>query len=259
MAQKLQQYILGSGRVYFNPEDANEDSTGEIYLGDTPGFTVPVTSESIDTWSSDGAIAEREDLAVTRVVRSCGITVKNVSLYNLSLFIIGTQSTLTEAGGAVTDEAISNVQQGRYYQLGVSTANPTGVRTISSVTVTGSGGTPTYVENDDYTVDLALGRLYIVEGGGIADDADILVDYTKTAESREQVSASDLGAKYGALRYIADNTSGPNRDLYVPRLLLRPDGELAFKSRDAYMLMQFQAEFLKRGSYAQCYVDGRPI
>jgi hypothetical protein len=259
MAQELSKYILGAGKLYFDPENSNGDLTGEIYLGDTPGFEMPVSSDIIDTWSSDGKVAEREDLAVTRIVRNATLRCKNISMYNLSLFVIGDHSTLAEAGGAVTDEAVNGVQQGRYYQLGVTSSNPTGVRTISAVTVTGAGGTPSYAVDTDYTVDLALGRIYIVPGGSIADDANILVDYTKTAENRDHVAASDLGAKYGALRYIADNTRGPNRDLYVPRLLLRPDGSLAFKSRENYMEMQFQAEFLKRDSLAQAYIDGRAV
>jgi len=248
--------VLGAGKLYFDAEDANGSKIGERYLGDTPGFEVEVTTESVETWDSDGQTAQKLLNVATKVTRMANIVCQHISNENLALFALGDVSTKAQTSTPVADEPLT-VKQGYWYQLGVSASNPTGVRNVSSVTVTGSGGTPTHTVDTDYELDLAMGRIYIVVGGGIADDADILVDYTPAANSRTQVITSSAAAKFGALRFIADNTNGANRDFYAPRVQLKPNGTLAMKSRDASMQMGFQCEFLKT-SLEALYVDGRP-
>lgn len=252
--------VLGAGKVWFDPEDSSGNNTGYRYLGDTPGFVVPIDSEFLDTWSSDGQVAEREDLAVTRVTRGANITCKQISDANLNLFLMGTLADLVQSSGAVTDEAIDGVIQGRRYYLGASASNPLGNRTISAVTVTDddTGSPTTYTVSDDYEIDTDTGALFIVPGGAIADGTNLLVDYTKGAITRAQITSADVAEQYGALRYEADNTRGSNRHLYAPRVLLRPTGELAFKSRENYMEMQFACEFMKKTGFAQVYIDGVP-
>ena len=256
--QQLDKYILGAGKLYFDPEDANEALTGEIYLGDTPGFTLAVASEIVEDWSSDSKIAERHAVAATRLTRSSSVTVKNISMLNLGLFLVGDDASLSQTATPVVGET-HTVQQGRYYQLGRSASNPGGVRNVSSVAVKGSGGTPTHVLDTDYSIDLAAGLIYIIPGGGIADDDVIEVDYTPAAETRNRVTTSDSGVKYGAIHFIADNTNGENRDLYIPRGILRPDGELAMKSRDTFMEMAFTMDIMKRPGWAQVIIDDRAV
>lgn len=248
--------VLGAGKLYFDMEDASGNKIGERYLGDTPGFSIEVTTENTEVYDSDGAIAEKLINVATRVTRQATITCQDISLDNLALFVIGARDTVAQTATPVTDEA-HTVQTGMYYQLGVSSANPTGVRGVSSVTVTDATDTTTYVLDTDYELDAAMGRIYIIPGAGISDDDQILVDYTPTANSRDQVASSNLGAKFGALRYIADNTEGTNRDVYAPRVQLRPNGTMDWKSRESQMQMEFSAEFLKT-TLAAVYIDGRP-
>ena len=40
--------VLGSGYLYFDEEDANGDLQGEVYMGDTPGFTLNVSTEKVE-------------------------------------------------------------------------------------------------------------------------------------------------------------------------------------------------------------------
>ncbi|HYE35505.1 hypothetical protein [Methylocaldum sp.] len=252
-----QNIVLGAGKLYFDLEDANGNLTGERYLGDTPGFTVNVQADKLEDYDSDGPIAEKHLDIATRVNRSAQIVGKDISGDNLALFLIGDKSTVNQSSGSVTDEALT-VKKGHYYQLGASASRPAGVRDISTVVVTGAGGTPTYVDATDYTVDLTLARLYIESGGAIADDTPLLVDYAKVATTWEEIASNNLGAKKGALRFIADNTQGENRDLYIPKCEMAPGGELAWKSRDTVQQMTFAVSIGKRGSYAQVYVNGRP-
>ncbi|MBA1147423.1 hypothetical protein H0Z60_10180 [Ectothiorhodospiraceae bacterium WFHF3C12] len=260
-----QDIVLGAGKVFFDLFDANGAITGERYLGDTPGFRVSVNNESVQKWSSDGPTAELMEDVATRVTRECVIECENVNMDNLAAFLQGDTEDVAGGGGSVTAEA-HTVQPDRYYQLGQGSGNPTGARDVSAVTVTGSGGTPSYTEGTDYTVDLALGRLYIIpeaDGGTIVQDpateADIEVDYTEGSTSRTRIASNDDGPIFGALRYVADNTRGKNRDLYATKVQLRPDGELAWKSRDTWQRLTFRAQFQKPDTGAALYVDGRAV
>lgn len=251
-------YVMGAGRLYFAPEDpVTGAALDERYLGDTPGFEVQIESTTVPKFSSDGPTEELVDQANTRTVRNSQIQVENIDDENLSLFFQADQSTVTGAGGAVTDEAINDVKQDRYYQLGQSTANPTGERDVSAVSITDDVPNPAFVEGTDYTVDLALGRIYIVPGGGITDGTNLLVDYTQGSTARSRLASNDNGPVRGALRFIADNTRGTNRDLYAPRAQLTPNGPLPFKSRDTWQQLQLATAFLKKDPLEQVYIDGR--
>lgn len=248
--------VLGAGKLYFDIENSSGVKLGERYLGDTPGFEVSVNTEQTDVWDNDGAIAEKLLSSATRVVRTSTINCQDISMDNLALFLLGAKSTRAQAATPVVDEAINNVLQGRYYQLGALATNPTGVRNVGSVTITDDVPSPAFVLNTDYELDVANGRIYIIEGGGISDGTNLLADYTPVANSREQVITDNLGAKYGALRYIADNTDGENKDLYGPRVQLKPNGSMAMKSRDDTMAIAFETEFLKSGTFEALYIDG---
>lgn len=249
--------VLGAGKIYFEPEDANGNlAGGERYLAETPGFAISVTPETLEDWSSDGKIAEKLLDITTQVNRGGTLTLKDVIADNVALFVAGAKSTVSQVATPVVDEARTGYLD-RWTQMGASLSNPTGVRNVSSVVITGAGGTPTYAAGTDYELDAAMARFRPITGGAITDALALLVDYTPAAESRDRVTTDQLGPKVGALRFIADNTAGSNRDLYIPKVQLAPDGELAWKSRDTVMLMSFQLRVSTRSGYAQLYVDGR--
>lgn len=249
--------VLGAGKIYFELENASGVlAGGERYLAETPGFAVSVAPETLEDWSSDGKIAEKLLDITTRVNRGGTLTLKDVSADNVALFLAGAKTTVAQSNTPVVDEARTGYKD-RWTQLGASLSNPTGVRNVSSVVITGVGGTPTYSATTDYELDAVMGRFRPLPGGTITDGLALLVDYTPAAENRDRVTTDQLGPKVGALRFIADNTAGPNRDLYIPKVQLAPDGELAWKSRDTVMQMQFQLRISTRTGYAQVYVDGR--
>jgi len=246
--------VLGAGYVYFDPEDANGDLTGEIYLGDGPGFSFTMAPEKTDIDSSDTPTAETLISITNKLTRSAQIGVRNISEQNLAFFIGGDTSTVTQTASAVSNEA-HTVTQGRYYQLGSSTTNPSGVRGVGSVVVTDVAGTTTFDITDDYLLDTAGGRIYIVEGGAITTGTIIHVDYTPTANSRTRV-ASGSSPKKGALRFVADNTAGTNREVYFPRVELAPSGDAAMKDRQNPIELTFDVAVLTRSGYEQVYIDG---
>lgn len=252
-------YVLGKGKVYIDELDTNGAKTGEFHFGNCPGLEVSVESESLEHYSSTGGIREKDEEVTTQVTRSGTITVDDISAKNLALFIVGDISTISQTTTPVTNEAIT-VKKGLTYQLGTTSGNPAGVRGVGSVVVTDVAGTTTYVANTDYTVDTTLGRITILSGGAIAPSTTqvIHVDYTPVAQSREQIATGALGSKTVALRYIADNPKGTNRDLYSPKVTLRPSGSLPFIG-DEWLSMQFELEFLSTATTAAIYIDGRPV
>lgn len=246
-------YTIPKGKIYF------DDGYGEEYLGNTPGAEISVEATSLDHYSAESGIREKDDTALVEILRKLVFTADNISVENWARFIIGTAGSKAQVATPVVDESIAHCNQGRYIQVGVSSGNPSGVRDIGSVTV--KVGAATKTVTTDYTVDAALGRIYIVPGGGIADDATILVSYTPVAGAREQVVSASAAATAGALRFIADNPKGTNRDVYLPSVNLKPTGTAKLKGEQAeYMQLNFEAEILKRdATTGAVYIDGRNV
>lgn len=259
MAVHTQNYTLGKGKIYFDLFDANGNPQGERYIGNTPGFTVTVATETLKHYSSEGGVNVLDASTPLQTDITGNITVDDISDDNLALFFqSGAVGSVSQVATPVADEAIT-VQQGRYYQLGVSASNPTGVRNVSSVVIQDDTDTTTYVLDTDYELDAAMGRIYIIPGGGISDDDVLHVDYTPAAETRSRIAAGSEPVR-GALRYIANNPKGANKDAYGAQVVLSPNGDLAFKTENAWMQMQFGLEFEQRDtSTAQLYIDGRAV
>jgi hypothetical protein len=81
----------------------------------------------------------------------------------------------------------------------------------SSIVVTDTGATP-YVENTDFTIQLgADGFAYIarIDGGGIADGEEVLVDYTYTPNVSKKMTFNTGGTKtYKVARIVNMNNEG---------------------------------------------------
>lgn len=247
--------VLGAGRIFFD----EGPGAGELYLAETPGFGLNVASESTEILSDDGPVAEPLINPTRRVSRNFSLTTKNITDDALALFVMADKATKTTSVASVTGKAINGgvaVAGGRWYQLGVDANHPAGIRGIGSVAIK-TGGT-THVADTDYVLDAETGRIYIVPGGG-ADGDIITSDYATTATSWGQVSSNDTGAKRGALRFVADNTAGENRDVFIPDCVMEPNGELPFKSRDNAQQMGFTVKVQKPDDgRASVYINGRP-
>lgn len=253
------QYVLGRGELYFDRMLSNTKTlTGERFLGNVTAFNISIESETLDHFDSTQGLRQKDDSVLLQINRTGAITTDNINADNLSLFIQGSSTTVTQTATPVVDFAINDITRDRYYQLGQTASNPTGVRGVSAVTVTGSGGTPVYALNTDYTLDAALGRIYIPATSTIPVGADILVDYTPAANSRDRISSASLGSIDGALRFVARNPKGPVRDLYIPYCSLTPSGELNFIGEE-WLTMAFNLEIQKLNDTTEAiYIDGRP-
>lgn len=256
---------LAKGKLYFDAFDANGAKTGRRYLGNTPGFAVSVETETIDHYDSDNATVDKDESFEVRTNRTATLTADDVSMDNLALFVKGGKQTVTQTTGSVVDELVGPVEKERYYQLGQTTGNPTGVRNISAVVVVDAATSLiTYVAGTDYTVDLATGLLYITAASTIVAGSSLKVDYTKAANTREQIATSLVSYATGELHYLADNKLGVNRDLLMPKVKFKPTGEMNLKGGGGdgggeWATLGFELEILSPGDgRAALYIDGRP-
>lgn len=254
------EYVLPKGRIYFDRFDDNGNPTGERYVGNTPGFTVSIDTQNLEHFSSESGIKEKDLDIVTQITRNSQVTVDDISDDNLALFFTGDLTSIVQSATPIVDEAINNVQQGRWYQLGETSGNPAGIRDVSAVTITDDVPNPAFTEGagNDYLLDAELGRIYIIPGGNIANDTNLLCDYTPAAKTVTQMATATKQIK-GKLRYVADNPQGKNRDLLAPSVTLKPTGDFSMKSEDdALTSMQFDVGFNKKDSNtAAVYINSR--
>jgi hypothetical protein len=250
-------FVLGAGKVYFARLSGGVLG-GERLIQETPDLSYSVATERVQQYSSDGATAELVVDVPTKVTRSGKFACRDISAYNLALWTLATAGTQSTTAGAVTDDPVNAgvaVAADTYYQLGLTAKPHVGVRAITSFAL--KTGATTYDIDDDYTVNLTTGRLYIPVGSA-AIGAIVTADYNTTDASWDEVVSSDAGAPEGALRFIADNTHGDNIDYYFPSVVLGGDGDNALKSRSDVQELGFGFSIKKPTSGAAVYIDGRP-
>lgn len=154
-----------------------------------------------------------------------------------------TVSGATLAGGTDATETLADVERGRWYQLGVTSDLPQGVRRIGSVTITG-------VSSDSFTIDADAGRIYINEDAtDIVDGDDLAVNYGVKAGVDDIVVARSDTIE-GEMTFIANNAAGSNDDYFWPYVKLTPDGDFALKG-DEWLNITFNFEILKRDSLVE--------
>lgn len=256
-------YTLGRGKLYFARflDSVAQVPEGFRYIGNTPEFSLTIDSETLDHFSSDEGIREKDDSVPLSVTRTGSFTTDNIVPDNLALFFFGEKLMLTQASVTAASETIENVQRGRFYQLGRSASNHVGVRGITpaSFAIAVSGGGTAPAAGVDYVLDAATGMVEIVDAATatrIAEGADITVTYSAAISTRERVISGSEPVE-GALRYVAKNPKGSDIDYVFPYVKITPNGDYALKG-DEWQTIPFNIEALKPAQGEAIYADGRP-
>lgn len=221
--------LLGSGRIYVDRFVNGVPSGNERFLGNCTVFEISPSANEIEMRSSTSAARALMRQDVTGSDLSLAITLTEVTPENVALAAFGEASTYAQTGASVVDEAHGSVKQGTYVRLAF--------RGISSVVVTSDPAGTTYTVGDDYEVDAVEGRIYIVPGGGIADDADLLVDYAYETQSKQAVNSGVVSQIKGLVRYVSDNPDSPETTVLVWRANLKGTGSIGLIS-DNYVNFQ---------------------
>ncbi len=253
-------YVLGRGKLYFDPfTTGTKARTGERYFGNTTEFNINIESESLDHFDSDQGVRTKDDSVILELSRTGALTTDNISDENAGLFLLGDVSDVAQTADPVVGEDLGVVLPERFYQIGASTTNPMGARGITAVTVSDDAATPvTAVEGTDYNIDLDLARIEILTGGLFDGVKAATVDYTPVANTRKRVTTTAEANVEGALRFVAFNAKGKQKDVYIPYVTLQPTGDWALKGDD-WQNLAFAVEVGELPGYAAMYVDGRPV
>lgn len=233
MVDNADDVLLGRGKVYFDRFDSTGAKTGERYLGNCTAFEISGSAEKIEKYSSSSAAAQLLKSDVLRTKLSLRIVGDEISPENLAMALFGDKSSLTQTASSAAAEPIAGVLQGYYYALAY--------REVSNVVVEPSGGGTPFVVGTDYEVDATTGRIYIIPGGGIADDDDIEVDYDYDDLDLPAVIGMTHSAIKGFIRFIGDPASGPILECQVWRASVAVDGAIGFLS-DEYANMTLTGE-----------------
>lgn len=258
MALMTKNYTLGKGRVYFDAfAQGTQNPQGERYFGDTAEFNITSESESLEHFDNDAGIRVKDASVLLELSRTGTIITENISPENLALFFLGSAGTLVQAAAVGQTTNFAAVKQGLYYQLGTTTARPEGARPVENVVVTNTGGVVTYVAGTDYILDADMGRIQIVEGGGIADDSAIETTFDVVGASTTRIVTAADSEISGAIRFIATNPRGEKFDYYMPSVVLRPNGDFALKSGEEWQQLGFELEVLKKDDNTEAmYING---
>lgn len=257
-------YVLGKGQVFFD-RFANGVSVtgatvgeGERYFGNAPSFSTSSSAENLDHFSSEGGLKTKDSSVQLSLNRTGKMTCDNINAENIALFFQGSTSTMTQASATGVVHTVTAAKKGRFYQLGASASLPTGHRKVSNVVVKkGAGFTTTVVATGNYEVDTDLGRIYIESNAANIADEDIQITYDVAATTYEHILSAN-NAIYGAIRFVANNPQGTNRDYYFPYVKLAPDGDYSLIGDD-WQSIGFTFEILKKASNIEsAYIDGRP-
>lgn len=254
------QYLIPRGRAYFDPFDANEALTGEIDLGNCPDIKLTVASEKAEHFSSQTGLKEKDGSWVVQINRTGSVTCDNFSPRIAALWLSGTHAVKQQAAVAVTGE-VRSVLPGRQYQLGATPANPLGVRNVTEVTVKSEDGQTDFDAGMHFNVDTETGRVQILEleTGGIPA-GKVMFGYKPVAGRFESVASGAKAELSGALRIVSNNAAGGNRDWYLPKVTLSPNGDLTLIAEGTDPVsMEMGLEVLKPANAEAVYCDGRPV
>lgn len=268
-------YTLGRGAAYFDKFQPNSNrKTGELYFGNGPEFTITTDTENLDHYASDYGIRVKDESVLLEAGMTGTLTCDNISAANLALWFLGEELNVTLTSQSAVKEVIKPVSRGRYYQLGVTDDTPTGLFNIEKIYVGVADGAVDIVTTSadvstitavsevtaagNYDVDMVTGRVYIeLDSQAFAGNKQMVVQYDVAAQNRQMVIGK-ANQIYGALRYIANNPVGSNKNYYFPKVALRPDGDYALKGDD-WGVLSFSYEALQLNNLTQrLYIDVLP-
>lgn len=136
---------------------------------------------------------------------------------------------ISQSSGSVTGEAHAAVDQGDIVTLAY--------HHVSSVVVK-DDATPTpetFVVGDDYIVDADAGTITIVDGGGIADGTNLVIDYDyATVEEQHRLFfGSNVDFHEAHIKFIGNSPRGQNVTIrgYAD---IQPDGDLTLTSDELF-------------------------
>lgn len=257
MATAGKDYVIGKGRVYFNPfVKGTKTPTAEDYLGNTPELSTAQDQSTLDHYDSDSGLNVKDASVITEQNMTGNLVTDNISLANVARWFGAELEGLTIASATGVIET-HDAMLGKYIQLGTSPATPNGRRKIASLVVT--SGVTTVAAPGNYEVDLAMARVYIEPDAPDIEEGDELT-FTFNQEAVTRTVVIGKGTQLsGSLRFISDNPIGSQKDYFWPYVTLQPNGDFALKGEE-WQQIPFTFEVLKLDAITErVYIEERAV
>jgi hypothetical protein len=245
--------ILPAGEFYFDKFlPGTLAGVGYRQLGNVPEATIAKNSEQLEHRTSrnakrqmDRRVSLYEDLTIT-------FTTDNFSPINAAEWYGGTATPVVQASAASLNETIT-VKKGRVYQLGRSASNPGGLGMLGSTLTVTAGSTPVAAPNN-WIFRPITGMVEIMSNAADIDDDDVLT-FAYSALAGNMIQVVDGSPQiYGALKFVSDNTEGPNSVKDWPFVQLAADGDMSLIT-DTWGTMSFTAAVLSQNDVLNRYYE----
>jgi len=232
-------YNLGRGAVYFASIDATTGlPLAYRHLGNAPAFTVTVEPELLEHQSSRSGLKITDLEIVVSQKTSVSVTLDEATNFeNLAFFFSGSalnDQTNPSTTTVTNAEIVTNPTLGRWYDL----RNSSGERLYDIVPANlslsyGASAPGTSLSNTLYTVDAAMGRVFIPETTTVVLGTTTKIFFTHTADANakalDRVYGLTSSTIKGALKFVSTNPndSGKKVEYQFHEVSIRPEGDLA--------------------------------
>lgn len=225
--------LRGAGKVYLN-RYVSGAYVGYMDMANIASFVIgnegtdTVTLKSTSPANYGAVIGS----ATTPGDDTISITLNVPNRKNLATMLLGTDSTVTNAGGSISNESVTVIGTGTYVSLAKRK-----IATSPAPVVTNAAGTVTYTENSDYVVDYDNGLLYIEPSPGTIAAGTILVDYTHQNYTGFSINARTESSITCKMLFTGENLdSGEIIRLTADSVELSPEGDFSLISPDGEFL-----------------------
>lgn len=181
-------YYKGQGKLYISDRDSvtGQPVGGFRWLGNVP--QLKISTETQETTHTESYTGDQLEDLVIYTQKKCGVmfTLEEFSKENLALALQGTVTSFATA--TISAEAQVAVP-GRSFRL-----NRANITTFNSLT--GVGGTPSYVNGTDYIVSLASGVVTIPPGSAIVASTNVLANYIAGASDKVSTFTTSITSRW---------------------------------------------------------------
>ena len=278
----LKNYVLGRGKLYLSRLREPQIPGPFRYVGNTTEFNMTAETETLEHQSSDAGINEVDDQVQLGVTRTGTFTMDDIQPENLALFFFGTagkihqdddstDQTLTIEGADM--EEIRDRGEGHEIFLGVTAANPVGLRNLDVATLALKGfdsASPPVALSANFTkdtdweiVDAKRGIVRLLKTAKTFDAkatkilSKIEVTYKRKEFDFDQIISSGKPFE-AAVKFLENNPKGRNNDWTMPFVTITPNGDLALKSENEWRTVPFSMTIQKPSGVEAIYINGVP-
>ncbi len=229
------EYFSGQGAFLLATRSGVGVPLGFRPIGNVSALTLGIEVEDVEHKESCTGSRATDLKLVTEVSMNITFTAESIFKENLALFLFGSSSSIVGAG--VVDEPVV-----AHHDLWSPLVNIK----VSSVVVTGTAGTPVYVEDTDFICDNNAGAILALSTGSISDLEVLEVDYTFATQDNVETLLSSSTPERWARFHGLNTARNPSEPVVVDifRLGMEPLAELALINNDNISQLEIESEAL---------------